>query len=57
MIGIINTDITEYFNPELGVRNPFKRRPAPRNKKGGRAHWEFRYQLVFVIDGLNMRCK
>jgi hypothetical protein len=57
MIGIINTDITEYFHPELGVRNPFKKRPAPRNKKGGRAHWEFRYQLVFVIDGLNMRCK
>ncbi|KAM0217965.1 hypothetical protein ACHAQD_007163 [Fusarium lateritium] len=56
MIGTITTDITELFKPELGVMNPFKRRPAPRKRGKGRAHWEFEYELVFAIDGLNMRC-
>jgi hypothetical protein len=57
MIGIIKTDITQLFKPELGVINPFKKQPAPKKSKRGRAHWEFEYQLVFAIDGLNMRCK
>ncbi|KAF5675854.1 Hsp70 chaperone protein [Fusarium heterosporum] len=57
MLGIINTDITELFRPDLGERNPFTYRKATmQGKKRINAHWEFHYQLVFVIDGLNMRC-
>ncbi|CAJ0550261.1 Ff.00g101910.m01.CDS01 [Fusarium sp. VM40] len=56
MICILKNEITRFYKPELGAMSPFKKRSAPRNKKRGRAHWEFQYQLVYVIDGLNMRC-
>ncbi|KAI6777222.1 hypothetical protein HG530_001167 [Fusarium avenaceum] len=56
MICILKNEITRFYKPGLGAMNPFEKRSAPRNKKRGRAHWEFRYQLVYVIDGLNMRC-
>ncbi|KAG5662071.1 hypothetical protein KAF25_004310, partial [Fusarium avenaceum] len=48
MICILKNEITRFYKPGLGAMNPFK--------KCGRAHWEFQYQLVYVIDGLNMRC-
>ncbi|KAM0343371.1 hypothetical protein ACHAPU_008549 [Fusarium lateritium] len=56
MVGIINTDVTEWNRRDMGCMNPFKYVRATRGKKRIRAHWEFHYQLVFVIDGLNMRC-
>ncbi|KAF4988537.1 hypothetical protein FGRMN_9720 [Fusarium graminum] len=57
VLGIINTDITGLFRPDLEEQNPFTyRKPTTQGKKRINAHWEFHYQLVFVIDGLNMRC-
>jgi hypothetical protein len=53
LIGTIVTDVTH-------LRNAFvdKRALGPRGrKKGGHKYWELHYQLVYKIDGLNMKCK
>ncbi|KAL4732229.1 hypothetical protein ACLX1H_001239 [Fusarium chlamydosporum] len=59
MIGIIKSDVSHLMRRELGRENPFKEKYSKgsgRRKKGARRYWEFHYNLVYKIDGLNMKC-
>ncbi|QPC60088.1 hypothetical protein HYE67_002319 [Fusarium culmorum] len=61
LIYTIETDVSHLFKP--GPNNPFQRQwgsssKASRNKKRKtqNRYWELYYDLVYIIDGLNMKC-
>ncbi|CAG1994537.1 unnamed protein product [Fusarium graminearum] len=61
LIYTIETDVSHLFKP--GPSNPFQRQwgsssKASRNKKRKtqNRYWELYYDLVYIIDGLNMKC-
>ncbi|KAL6916145.1 hypothetical protein FSST1_007640 [Fusarium sambucinum] len=51
-IGYIYADVTHLANTFLCKRVKGK----GRHQRGSRKYWEFHYDLVYQIDGLNMKC-